>query len=66
MGMYKGSILDWWNNEWKKIYTKKADMGKGCIRFKNEKEIPYSLIESLANKMTPNDWISLYENEIKR
>jgi uncharacterized protein YdhG (YjbR/CyaY superfamily) len=66
MGMYQGSILDWWNNEWKKISTKKADLGKGCIRFKNEKEIPYSLIESLAKKMTPKDWISLYENEIKR
>jgi len=41
-------------------------MGKGCIRFKKIEEIPYRLIGKLSSKMTTQDWISIYEKNIKR
>ena len=41
-------------------------MGKSCIRFKKIEEIPYELIGELASKMTPDKWIEIYENAIKK
>ena len=40
-------------------------MGKSCIRFKNIKTIPYDLVGLLCTKMTPQDWIKLYERSRK-
>ena len=39
-------------------------MGKSCIRFKKMDDIPYDLIAELAQKMSPNDWINLYEDNV--
>ena len=36
-------------------------MGKSCIRFKKLEEIPYKLIGELLSKMTPKQWIEMYE-----
>ncbi|MCC6276216.1 MAG: DUF1801 domain-containing protein [Leptospiraceae bacterium] len=66
MGFYKGDLLKWFLAEWKKINKKKPDMGKCCIRFKNMEEIPLELIGELATKLTPDDWIRIYENQMKR
>jgi hypothetical protein len=41
-------------------------MGKSCIRFKKPEKVPWKLLEELAGKMTVEDWISLYEEKIKR
>jgi hypothetical protein len=41
-------------------------MGKSCIRFKKIEEIPFALIAELCTKMTPQDWIDLYEKNYKR
>jgi hypothetical protein len=43
----------------------KLDMGKSCIRFKKPENIPYELIGELAAKMTPAEWIELYEKALK-
>jgi len=40
-------------------------MGKSCIRFKKMETIPYQLIEELCEKMTVDDWVSLYEKNVK-
>ena len=56
----------WFVDEYPKYCKRKLDMGKSCIRFKKMDEIPYELIAELATKMTPSDWISLYEENIKR
>jgi hypothetical protein len=40
-------------------------MGKSCIRFKKIEEIPFELIAELSTKMTPQDWIKLYEEKFK-
>ena len=67
MGIYSDkNILNWFNDEWKKISKSKLDMGKSCIRFKNIDKIPYELMGQLASKITPQEWIKTYENNIKR
>ncbi|ANH79954.1 hypothetical protein A8C56_02255 [Niabella ginsenosidivorans] len=47
-----------------KLFSKKTDMGKSCIRFKNPKTIPFGLIGELSKKITGKDWIAMYENYI--
>jgi aryl carrier-like protein len=41
-------------------------MGKSCIRFKKTDQIPYDLIAELMQKITVDDWIQLYEANIRR
>jgi len=67
MGIYTDkTLMGWFLDEYKKVGAKKIDMGKSCIRFKPKQEIPYQLIGVLASKMTPQEWINLYEQNIKR
>lgn len=67
MGMYaKPEILEWFQNEFPKHSKKKLDMGKSCVRFKKSEEIPFELIGELAKKMTPKEWIEVYEKNFKR
>ena len=54
-------LLDWFTNRYAKTVEGKLDMGKSCIRFKKMQDIPYELIGELAAKLTPQDWIKLYE-----
>lgn len=67
MGIYADQKLyDWFVNEYPKHLTTKLDMGKSCIRFKNMNKIPFDLIAELCQKMTPQDWIELYELNTKK
>ncbi len=67
MGIYANKELyDWFVNEYPKHSNRKLDMGKSCIRLKKIEEIPYELIGELASKMTPNEWIDIYESNIKQ
>ena len=59
-------LLDWFTNEYPKYCTRKLDMGKSCIRFKNMDDIPYQLIAELSGKMTVQQWIELYEKNTKK
>ena len=62
MGLYADKkLLDWFTKNYAANVTGKLDMGKSCIRFKNMNNIPYDLIGELAEKMSPQDWIKLYE-----
>ncbi len=66
MGIYANEKLhQWFVDEFPKRSARKLDMGKSCIRFKNIDHIPYDLIEELAQKMTPQDWIDIYEANVK-
>ena len=63
MGIYADEkLLNWFQEELPKYSKKKLDMGKSCMRFKKPEDIPYELIGELARKMTPQDWIEMYEN----
>ena len=67
MGIYANpEILDWFVKEYPKHCKLKLDMGKSCIRFKKPEQIPYELIAELMQKMSVDDWIRLYEANIKR
>jgi len=62
MGIYSsGPLLDWFKAEWPKHSSKKLDMGKSCIRFRKPEDVPVTLIGELASKMTPAEWIEIYE-----
>lgn len=62
MGMYADKqLLDWFVAEYPLHCKTKLDMGKSCVRFKKMADIPYELIGALAAKMTPDQWIALYE-----
>ena len=67
MGVYADQgLLDWFTKEYPKHSDKKLNMGKSCIRFKNANHIPYALIGELTTKMTSDQWIDIYETNIKR
>jgi hypothetical protein len=67
MGIYADkNLLDWFTDEFSKQSKTKLDMGKSCIRFKKPEQIPFKLIGDLATKMTPQQWIELYERLLKR
>ncbi|MEM1257835.1 MAG: DUF1801 domain-containing protein [Bacteroidota bacterium] len=59
-------LLDWFVAEYPKYVSTKLDMGKSCIRFKKVEQIPYELIGQLCQKMSADEWIALYEKNIKR
>ena len=64
MGIYAEPILlQWFQDEYPKHVKSKLDMGKSCIRFKKMEEIPYDLIGDLMKKMSPKEWIALYESK---
>ena len=63
MGIYADEkLLNWFVSEFPKHSKKKLDMGKSCMRFKKPEDIPYQLIGELASKITPEQWIGMYEN----
>jgi uncharacterized protein YdhG (YjbR/CyaY superfamily) len=67
MGVYADpKLLKWFTDAYAKAGVGKLDMGKSCIRFKNPEKIPYKLIGELASKITPQQWIEVYEKAIKR
>ena len=67
MGLYANKDLyDWFVSEYPKHCKYKLDMGKSCLRLKKMEDIPYELIGELCEKMTPKDWIHLYETNLKR
>ncbi len=66
-GIYASKeLMDWFTVEYSKHVKTKLDMGKSCIRFKKIDQIPMQLIGELASKMTPAQWIELYETNIKK
>ena len=67
MGIYANeALLNWFVTEYQKHCKYKLDMGKSCIRFKKPKAIPFELIGELMQKMSIEEWITIYENNIKK
>jgi uncharacterized protein YdhG (YjbR/CyaY superfamily) len=67
MGIYANAeLMQWFVSEYPKHCSRKLDMGKSCIRFKNIEEIPFELIAELCRKMSHKDWIELYEDKFKK
>ena len=67
MGLYaKPELHQWFVEEYAKRCKYKLDMGKSCVRFKRMDDIPYDLIGELMQKMTVDEWISIYETNYKK
>lgn len=66
MGVYgEPALLKWFTDTHAKASPKKLDMGKSCVRYKKPEDIPYELIGELASKITPDEWIRLYESKFR-
>lgn len=66
MGIYANEdLMKWFTSEYSNYSKTKLDTGKSCLRFKKVDQIPFQLIGQLASKMTPQDWIGLYESRYK-
>lgn len=67
MGIYAmPDLLKWFTNEYPKHEKSKLDMGKSCIRFKKPENIPYKLIAELVKKVSVQEWIAVYEKNLKK
>jgi hypothetical protein len=67
MGIYSDpKLLEWFVSEYPKHTKQKLDMGKSCIRFKKMDDIPYKLIGELMKKMSAKQWITIYENILRK
>jgi uncharacterized protein YdhG (YjbR/CyaY superfamily) len=67
MGIYADpKLLNWFTKEYPKFCKSKLDMGKSCIRFKKTDDIPLSLIGELVTKMSPDQWIKLYQTTFRK
>lgn len=58
-------LLNWFVNEYPKHNKTKLDMGKSCIRFKKFDKLPYELIGELVTKMSVQEWIDIYNANVK-
>ena len=66
-GVYASpELYKWFISEYPNHSKRKLDMGKSCIRFKKMDDVPYDLIAELVTKMTPDDFIEIYESNIKK
>jgi uncharacterized protein YdhG (YjbR/CyaY superfamily) len=64
MGIYaEPNLMDWFVANYNQHCKSKLDMGKSCIRFKKMDDIPFKLIGELSQKMSPAQWIDLYESK---
>lgn len=67
MGLYMNpALLNWFTTEYAKHSRARLDMGKACVRFNKPDQIPFDLIGELARKITPQDFIRVYEQVLAR
>jgi uncharacterized protein YdhG (YjbR/CyaY superfamily) len=55
------AVRSWFLSEYERTMGKKADLGKSCVRFKQEEDIPYDLIKILLKKINAEEYIIMYE-----
>jgi hypothetical protein len=62
MGLYaQPELMAWFQAEHAKTSPHKLDIGKSCVRYKKPEHIPFDLIDRLAQRLSADDWIALYE-----
>ena len=67
MGLYSDKgLLMWFKSEYSKHSGSKLDMGKSCVRFGKIDQIPYKLIGELVSRVSAEEWIKLYEGQIRK
>lgn len=67
MGIYGNEELEKWFLEgYREEVGKKPNMGKSCIRFRKEEDIPMKLLEELSRKITVDDYVGTYRENMKK
>ncbi len=67
MGIYANEeLLKWFVDSYDALKIGKLDMGKSCIRLKRMDKIPLALIGDLCTKLTVEDYIISYEDQINK
>ena len=67
MGLYADpETLDWFVAEYKNHSQRKLDIGKSCIRCKYLNDIPLNLIAELAQNMSVEKYLQVYERNYKK
>lgn len=59
-------LLAWYKAEYSRLDIGRPDLGKSCLRFKNLEKIPYGLIGELCRKVTPEQFVEIYEQALKQ
>jgi hypothetical protein len=63
MGVYaRNDLYDWFTQAYQTKHGKKLNIGKSCMRFTKEADIPYELLSDLATRITVPEWIAMYES----
>lgn len=66
MGLYANpALLNWFSDAYPMHSKYRLDMGKSCVRFKRNDDIPFELIAELVKKMSVEDWINLYQKGLE-
>lgn len=66
LGIYADEkLLSWYVLSYQKMFNRKPDMGKSCLRFKVIDDKQLQLIAQLAKKMSVQEYIELVENNKK-
>lgn len=66
MALYAdAALLAWFQAEHAKASPRKLDMGKSCVRYSKPEHIPFALWAELAARLTPAQWVALYEAEVR-
>lgn len=47
--------------DYRVLMGRKPDLGKSCLRLADPEKIPWTLLEKLAGKTSPREWIQVYE-----
>lgn len=67
LGIYADKeLFHWFTTKYSKLHSNKLDMGKSCIRLKKNDQIPFELIAELIRKINVEQWISIYEEKIRK
>ena len=67
MGLYADpALLSWFTAEYRLASAAALDMGKSCIRFRRDEEVPYALVGELVRKISVEKWIEGYEKSLQR
>ena len=66
MGIYASpDLMEWFVQAYPQHCKTKLNMRKSCVRFKSVRNIPYDLVGDLCSRMSPQQWIALYEAQVK-
>lgn len=67
MGLYADPpLLKWFKEGHAAASSSKLTMGKSCIRYSKEEDIPYDFLGQLFAKISPQDWIFRYEASLRK